>query len=82
MKQFAPASPYIVVPASVVRKGPPAPYGRWDAFACLAFIRGLGIQADEFLTWCRHKRPDGTVSGYRLYYRGETPTVGALAKLH
>lgn len=79
------------MPARKVKEGPPSPYRRWnERGAMLAWLRSLGIDADEFVNWirarvvpgpiARHEAPYANEPGYYLYYYGESPTEQAIRR--
>lgn len=55
-----------------VNAGPPAPWRMWNQPGCmLAYIRGLGIDAEDVINYTR--APDRL--GFIIYYRGAAPTA-------
>ncbi len=74
---FGVPATHIVIPKAIIHRGPPHPFKRWSLPACLAFIRSLGVDVQEFKTWC----VDKDTGGYRMYFIGSEPTERALNKL-
>ena len=64
----------ILVSVAAMKAGPPPPFRFWNQpGAMLAFLRQLGIDAEDFINYTRAKYG----AGFILYYRGEEPTMRA-----